>query len=305
MGGPHRPGDPGPRRRRLRGVDGRRGRIPIPRRGEPRAARGAGLAGVRGDRVGARRPDGRHRRARRHQPGPPVPRAEPRARPTARARAGLRRTLGSRMVGPGVDARAPEPSRARVPGLRGLTTGTLHLLPARAALPRPGVEWIFVSDRATQLSLFRAGQIDIPSPDGQIPPSEVDALRTSRPAFPIAFWDGLAVRTLAMRTDRPPFSDSRVRRALSLAIDRKRWVARYFEGHGTEDDGAVPAAFTEWKLSRSALGAGARFLDHDPALARSLLAEAGFANGLKVKCTYWAGAGPEHVEEIERLAGAF
>jgi len=167
------------------------------------------------------------------------------------------------------------------------------------------VEWIFVWDRATQLSLFRAGQIDIPSPDGRIPPSEVDALRTSRPAFPVAFWDGLAVRTLAMRTDRPPFSDHRVRRALSLAIDRTRWVARYLEGHGSEDDGAVPVAFTEWKLPRSALGAGARFLDHDPALARSLLAEAGFAHGLKVKCTYWAGAGPEYVEEIEQLACAF
>jgi ABC-type transport system substrate-binding protein len=59
----------------------------------------------------------------------------------------------------------------------------------------------------------------------------------------------------------------------------------------------------QWKLSARQLGEGARYLEHDPALARKLLAEAGFPAGLKIRCTNWPGYGPEYVEDLERLAG--
>jgi peptide/nickel transport system substrate-binding protein len=164
------------------------------------------------------------------------------------------------------------------------------------------VEWLFIKDRSTQLSLFRAGQVDIPFYDGRIPRSDVDSFKKSNPGYPVVFWDWLAVRTLAMRTDKPPFNDVRVRRALSLAVDRKKWVAQYLEGQGYADHGPVPSSMREWKLPAKDLGEGARYLEHDPALARKLLAEAGFAGGLKVKCTNWPGYGPEFVEDLELLA---
>ena len=116
------------------------------------------------------------------------------------------------------------------------------------------------------------------------------------------FWDWLAVRTLAFRTDKAPFNDVRVRRAFSLAVDRKKWVAQFLEGQGCEDHGPVPAPMREWKLPAKELGEGAQWLEHNPALARKLLAEAGFPNGMKVKCTNWPGYGPEYVEELELLA---
>ena len=164
------------------------------------------------------------------------------------------------------------------------------------------VEWFFVKDRATQLSLFRAGQVDIPFYDARIPRSEVGAFKKSNPTYPIVYWDWLANRTLAMRTDKPPFNDVRVRRALSLAIDRKKWVAQYLEGEGYEDHGAVPAPMREWKLSSKDLGEGAKYLEYNPAAARKLLAEAGHPQGFKVKCTNWPGYGPEYVEDLELLA---
>jgi peptide/nickel transport system substrate-binding protein len=163
------------------------------------------------------------------------------------------------------------------------------------------VEWLFVKDRATQLSLFRSGQVDIPFYDARIPRSEVAAFKKSNPANPVVFWDWLAVRTLAMRTDKPPFNDVRVRRALSLAIDRKKWVAQFLEGQGFEDHGPVPAPMREWKLPTKDLGEGAKWLEYNPALAKKLLAEAGHAGGLKWKCTNWPGYGPEYVEELELL----
>jgi peptide/nickel transport system substrate-binding protein len=164
------------------------------------------------------------------------------------------------------------------------------------------IEWLFVKDRATQLSLFRAGQVDIPFYDGRIPRPEVGAFRKSNPTYPIVFWDWLAVRTLAMRTDKPPFSDVRVRRALSMAIDRKKWVAQYLEGQGFEDHGPVPAPMREWKLSGKDLGEGAKYLEYNPAAAKKLLAEAGLPNGFKAKCTHWPGYGPEYVEDLELCA---
>ena len=164
------------------------------------------------------------------------------------------------------------------------------------------VEWLFIKDRSMQLALFRAGQVDLPYHDARVPRSEVSALQRASPGFPVASWDGLAVRSLAMRTDRPPFNDVRVRRALSLAVNRKMWVAEHLDGEGAEDHGPVPNAMRQWTLAARQLGEGARYLEHDPALARKLLAEAGFAAGLKAKCTNWPGYGPEYVEDLERLA---
>jgi len=166
------------------------------------------------------------------------------------------------------------------------------------------VEWLFIKDRATRLALFRAGQVDLPDHDARIPRSEVAALRAANPAYPIVSWDGLAVRSLAMRTDRPPFNDVRVRRALSLALDRRTWVAEHLvDGDGAQAHGPVPGAMRPWSLAAGQLGEGARYLEHDPAVARTLLAEAGFLAGLKVKCTSWPGYGPEYVDDLERLAG--
>ena len=164
------------------------------------------------------------------------------------------------------------------------------------------VEWLFVKDRSSQLSLFRAGQVDIPFYDSRIPRSDVASFKKSNPAYPIVYWDWLANRTLAMRTDKPPFSDVRVRRALSMAVDRKKWVAQYLEGQGYEDHGPVPAPMREWKLPAKDLGDGGKYLEHNPAAAKKLLAEAGFPSGLKVKCTHWPGYGPEYVEDLELLA---
>ena len=165
------------------------------------------------------------------------------------------------------------------------------------------VEWLFVRDRSTQLALFRAGQVDIPYHDGRIPLAEAGPLRRTNPDYPLVFWDGLVVRSLAMRTDRPPFSDVRVRRALSLAVDRKAWLARHPGEQGSADQGPVPSAMRPWKLPARELGEGARYLQHDPALARRLLADAGFPAGLRIKCTSWPGHGAEYVDDLERLAG--
>ena len=116
------------------------------------------------------------------------------------------------------------------------------------------VEWLFVKDRSTQLSLFRAGQVDVPFYDARIPRTDVASFKKSNPTYPVVFWDWLAVRTLAFRTDKAPFNDVRVRRAFSLAVDRKKWLAQYLEGQGWEDPG--PGARPDARVEASRRGAG-------------------------------------------------
>src|SRR5262249_13191822 len=110
------------------------------------------------------------------------------------------------------------------------------------------VEWIFLRDRSVQLSLFRAGEVDVPSHDARIPLEEIAFLAASSPDHVTRPWDSLATRALAMRCDRPPLSDVRVRRALSLAVNRRAWVKDHLAGRGFEDSGPVPTPLLPWRL---------------------------------------------------------
>jgi peptide/nickel transport system substrate-binding protein len=83
---------------------------------------------------------------------------------------------------------------------------------------------------------------------------------------------------LMMRTDQKPFDDVRIRRAISLAIDRQGIIDAVFEGVGVFNP-PVPAALLEWTVPLDKLGAGARYYKHDTAEARRLLAAAGYPNG--------------------------
>jgi len=82
-----------------------------------------------------------------------------------------------------------------------------------------------------------------------------------------------------------------VRRAVSLAIDRKAWNDALLFGEGCIDPGPIPCALKEWKLDASKIDAAkARYLiGHDPAEAKKLLAEAGHGKGLTVPMFHWPG----------------
>ena len=87
--------------------------------------------------------------------------------------------------------------------------------------------------------------------------------------------------TIWMRTDKPPFNDVRVRRAISLAIDRQAIIdAVYMRGEPTC---ALPRGLAEWSLPIDQLGEGAKYYQYNPKEARRLLAEAGHPKGLKTQ----------------------
>jgi ABC-type transport system substrate-binding protein len=120
---------------------------------------------------------------------------------------------------------------------------------------------------------------------------EGKSLQQTSPEIVVTPTPIIGMGIIYMRTDQPPFNDVRVRRAVSLAIDRKTWNDGLFAGEGCIDSGPVPCAMKEWKLEAAKLDpAKAKYLTgYDPAEAKKLLAEAGHRNGFATPAFHWPG----------------
>jgi peptide/nickel transport system substrate-binding protein len=145
-------------------------------------------------------------------------------------------------------------------------------------------EYVILStpDAATRLAAFRTGQSDI---IWLASPSEVDTVRKTNPAALVqSYHNTLAPFGLALAQDRPPFNDVRVRRAVSMAIDRQRQVDTVFEGHGIAGWG-VPYIYHQDKAPTvKDLGP---WWQYRPEEAKKLLAEAGHSRGFETTLFYY------------------
>jgi ABC-type transport system substrate-binding protein len=106
-----------------------------------------------------------------------------------------------------------------------------------------------------------------------------------------------SITTIAMRTDKPPFNDVRVRRAISQAIDRQAIIeAVYLRG---EPSPAVPRGLAPWSLPIDQLGAGAQYYQYNPTEAKCLLAAAGYSRGLKTPLVTTSGYGHDLLDAVQ------
>jgi peptide/nickel transport system substrate-binding protein len=154
-----------------------------------------------------------------------------------------------------------------------------------------GVVIEITPDASARLSLLRAGRVDMGHMWGFLSAEEARSIKKTNPEMVSIPTTNLGSAIIYMRTDEKPFNDVRVRRAFSLAIDRKAWSDSILDGEGCIDSGPVPCALADWKLPASKMDpAKAKYLvGYDPAEAKRLLAEAGYPNGLTVPMYHWPG----------------
>ena len=150
---------------------------------------------------------------------------------------------------------------------------------------RPYVdEYVILStpDSATRTAAFRTGQSDFLVLQS---PSEVEAVRKTNPNVLVqSLTPSITTFGLALAQDRPPFNDLRVRRALSMAIDRQKQLDTVFEGHGIVTAGVPWIYYQDAKPSARDLGP---WWQYRPAEAKKLLAEAGHPNGFEATLFYY------------------
>lgn len=161
-----------------------------------------------------------------------------------------------------------------------------------------GVEWLVLEDPSTGLAMYRTGQIDCgPAAWWGVRQQDLDSIKKSHPQLVYQDFLSNVTHGIYMRTDRPPFNDVRVRRAISHAIDRQAIIeAVYIRGEPTP---AISRGVPAWSLPIEQLGEGAKYYRYDPKEAKRLLAEAGFAKGLKTPLHATGGYGPDQVDAVQ------
>ena len=158
-----------------------------------------------------------------------------------------------------------------------------------------GVEWLVLEDPSSGLAMYRTGQLDCGNwHQWSIRQPDLEAVKQSHPH--LKYQDVLANNTwnIFMRADQAPFSDVRVRRAISLAIDRQGLIEAVTVRGAPSP--AIAPGLAEWSLPIDQLGAGAHYYQHNPQEAKRLLANAGFLKGFKTLLSTTGGYGPDFLD---------
>jgi peptide/nickel transport system substrate-binding protein len=141
----------------------------------------------------------------------------------------------------------------------------------------PCLELSGVADPITRASAIQSGEADILI---AADPTTLPILQAD-PGIQLLEAQGALLMSMVMMIDTPPFDDVRVRQALKLVVDRAAMVQLVALGFAIPgNDNPVPPT--------SPLAISATPTGQDIDRARALLAEAGYAEGLKVDL--WTGA---------------
>jgi peptide/nickel transport system substrate-binding protein len=165
------------------------------------------------------------------------------------------------------------------------------------------IEMSVDEDSASRTAAFLTGKYDLGTEfPGGINRSDwvqlKDTLKQKRPNLKTVEFVSPVMQHISMRVDQKPFSDVRVRQAMSLAIDRQAIIDSVYEGGGVLNP-PVPAALKEWSVPMDKLGEGAKYYKHDPAEAKRLLAAAGYPNGFPGSMCYTTYGSPIVMDTIQ------
>ena len=131
-----------------------------------------------------------------------------------------------------------------------------------------------VPQDSTRVAQLQAGQVDFIA---QVPPQNVVTLKEASGTTVVTTvdGDGIWIGVNCRSAKGSPWLDPRVRQAMAHAIDSKTILASVADGLGKLSAGLLPSepGFASSGLSQ---------LEYDPDMAKSLLKQAGYANGFTI-----------------------
>jgi peptide/nickel transport system substrate-binding protein len=123
-----------------------------------------------------------------------------------------------------------------------------------------------VPDTAARIAALLRGEVDLIT---TLPPDHVQRVAAG-PGTKVERVLYAGLHLLVVDSRRPPLDNPRVKQALSLAIDREAIVRSLWHGQGIVPNGPIPRGDSHYDATLPPLA-------HDPALARRVLREGGYA----------------------------
>ena len=141
------------------------------------------------------------------------------------------------------------------------------------------VKYLSIPEMSTLLAALRTKKLDLLM---NITPEDAHSLKSTNPELKyIRSIEAIVRPKVTFRLDRKPISDLRVRKALSMAIDRDTIVKEYLKGEGTALSWPMCVGWGEDVFTpREKLPPEVREIyEYHPEKAKELLAEAGYPKG--------------------------
>lgn len=128
-----------------------------------------------------------------------------------------------------------------------------------------------IPENSSRVAALLAGDVDIAT---ELPPHMIKQIEASQNAVVMKV-RGTRSFFVSLNNTKPPFNNPLVRQAANHALDKKLLIARILQNTATPINGVLsPDAFGFDPTLKS--------YDYNPALAKQLLAKAGFPNGIDV-----------------------
>jgi peptide/nickel transport system substrate-binding protein len=143
------------------------------------------------------------------------------------------------------------------------------------------ITYRFIKDEATMTTALRTGKVDVLE---AIRWSDAESLKKQVPKLQWNKYLAMGGMFVAMRTDTKPFDDIRVRRALNMAVNKQEIIKSYWGGNAEMLGFPMhPTWVGYYEPLETMPDAVKELFVYNPAKAKALLAEAGYANGFSFK----------------------
>jgi peptide/nickel transport system substrate-binding protein len=146
--------------------------------------------------------------------------------------------------------------------------------PLNRAAVIDSVQLNLIPDDSTRVAAFLSKEVDLLYGQNALPLTQVTTLKGNKSIKVLTDSTPFALYVIVLNVSAPPFTDLRVRQAVTHAIDRKKLVALALNGQGTVAQNFVFSNSGDYAKSVAA------YNQFDPKKARSLLKAAGMTNGV-------------------------